>query len=50
MITGIQIGEPAVLYIDHSNAGEWGNKDPFFTDKTPAILRYRATYSTTATS
>jgi len=49
MITGIQIGEPAVLYIDRSNAGEWGNKDPF-TDKTPAILRYQATSPTTVTS
>ena len=42
--TGIQMGEPAVLYIDRSNAGEWGKRNPFFTDKTSAILRYQATY------
>jgi beta-fructofuranosidase len=44
IITGIQMGEPAVLYIDRSNAGKWGNKNPFFTDKTSAILRYDATF------
>ena len=42
--TGIQMGEPAVLYIDRSNAGEWGNQNPFFTDKTSAIFRYQAAY------
>jgi len=44
IITGIQMGEPAVLYMDRSNGGKWGSKNPFFTDKTSAILRYQATY------
>ena len=43
---GIQMGEPAVMYIDRGLAGrEFGAPNPFFTDKTSGIIRYQANYT-----
>ncbi|GAC92623.1 glycosyl hydrolase [Pseudozyma hubeiensis SY62] len=45
--TGIQMGEPAVAYIDRRGAGQsFAAQNPFFTDKTSGIIRYAANYTT----
>lgn len=44
--TGIQMGEPAVAYIDRRGAGpSFAAENPFFTDKTSGIVRYAANYT-----
>ena len=47
--TGIQMGEPAFVYIDRRGAGQsFADHNPFFTDKTSGIIRYEANYTTAA--
>ncbi|EST07234.1 Glycosyl hydrolase family 32, N-terminal [Kalmanozyma brasiliensis GHG001] len=44
--TGIQMGEPAVAFIDRRAAGpSFAADNPFFTDKTSGIIRYEANYT-----